>query len=645
LLGLVALLLLAATGLLVGLTLGVRGAMELVLATYVAAFATLVALFLFLSAFNAVERGVLVAALAASASAAASCWFLAGAPWPLLQRSWPRSAPQGPLLLLALALALGLAYVLALVVGTPPNGWDPLNYHLPRAAFWTQSGGIAYIDAAYDERLNFNPPHAEIGFAAALDVTRNEHFVGFVQLFAAVTCAVAVYGLAQRFRLTRAEAAFGALLFLSLPLMILQSSGAKNDLVVASFLAAATVFVLGRTRGELALAGVATALAVGTKFTAAYGVALLIPLALVAAPRTRRFARIGSVVLGAAVGSYWYAVNLYETHHLLGDQSNVPGLTAPFQPRENILTAYGMLVDTFDLSGASGKDILIYALVGVVLALVLALRRHTHALLAGTLVATPLLLYLIATEVGRPSLVRLYEVLDEPKGNLGEGDFASATVASDTGSWFGPVGFLLVVGTGIAVLALTRRRSLDGSMVVVALAPFAWFVLVALTLTYNPWLGRFFVYPVVLSAALWGLALRKRVAAWPVAAMAAVTLALSLVHYVEKPAKSVWQQKRWEVQSQHDPPLASTFRFLDTEVSRKTSIALALGANDFGYPPFGPHVSRQIDLVPFGSSAHELGDRWLVASSERSGEIDTTCWQTAFADSVNTVFRRRLNCR
>jgi hypothetical protein len=77
-----------------------------------------------------------------------------------------------------------------------------------------------------------------------------------------------VFGLARRLGLEASAAWFAGLAFLSLPLVLLQSSTALNDLVVGSFLVAATFLLLGTTRVELVLGAAAVAQAVGTKFTA-----------------------------------------------------------------------------------------------------------------------------------------------------------------------------------------------------------------------------------------------------------------------------------------------------------------------------------------------------------------------------------------
>jgi hypothetical protein len=662
--GALVLLVLFGTGLLFGTALRVRSLSELVVAAYVVAFAEVIVLCLFLSLFDTLTRAALVAGTGTIFVAAAAVWMLAGRPRLPSITGWAvRVGQLGPISLLAVPVALALIYVVALIIGTPPNGWDPLNYHLARAAFWLQSEGVGYIEAAYDERLNFNPPNGEIGLAFLLGVTREETAAGFVQFFAALAWAVRVFAIARRVRLSRIEAAFGALLFLTLPIVVLQSSGVKNDIVVASFLLAASVFVLGDSRREIGLASLATALAVGTKFTAAYGLAILFALALLAPPRARRVSRVVGLTLGAVAGSYWYAVNALETGHILGDQSNVPGLTAQFRPPENLLNAYGLTVDALDVSGAQGRDILVYGMAAILVATGMTVlgassRTHRrHAVLAGTLIASPLALLVASDELGRPGLLRLYDLLGAPQAYLAVGDdlSSSPTTASDTASWFGPAGLVLTVGVGVAAIMLVRRRSLPPLARPLALAPLAWLALVALTLTYHPWQGRFFVFPIALSAALWGLTLRAPAASWSVAALGAITVVLSLVHYVEKPSgvrlldrsptSSVWDLERWQVQSQHDPTLGPVLRFLENEVPRQDSIGLGLGANDFGYPVFGPGLDRRVELVPFGSNGRNVDARWLLTNAERAPEIDSTCWGALFRSESGTVFRRSDGCR
>jgi hypothetical protein len=355
------------------------------------------------------------------------------------------------------------------------------------------------------------------------------------------------------------------------------------------------------------------------------------------------------------VGSYWYAVNALEGGGLLGERPSIPGLTAFLKPAENLVALVGLTVDWFDLSGAQGQDILLYlgaaTIVGVGLLLAGPSRAWRTSAVAAAIVAAPLLIWVIATQVGRPSLESLYDALGAPQAYLGEGTAsASPTAASDTGSWFGPVGLLLVVGTAITAVVLSRRRELPRTALIAAMAPPLWLLLVAVSLTYHPWQGRFFIFPVALSASLWGIVLRRSVLAWSAVALTVTTIALTLVHYEEKPSglrtlergkvRSVWSMSRSDVQSLHDPSLAPVFSFLDEHVDSSSSIALALGANDFGYPAFGASLDRVVELVPFGSTASDVPTEWLYANPERAPEIDRSCWREELVADQGTVFRR-----
>ena len=635
-LGIAAVLILGATSVLVALSMGTilrAGIAALAVAAYVIAFSEVVLVSLFLSPFDAFTRGAVLTALVVLFFAAFGIWMWRGMPrTPRLQL---RRATPIALVALFASTVLALAYMFVLLVGTPPNGWDPLNYHLPRAAFWMQSHHVGYIADAYDERLNFNPPNAEIGVSVALTIARNERAAGFVQFFAWLACGAGVFVFAQRLGRSAAEALFGALLFILTPIVLLQSSGAKNDLVVASFLLAAAVFVLGRTTAELAIAALATALAVGAKFTATYGLVILAVLAFVAPPHSTRWRRYVALAVGGVFGSYWYIVNEHATGRFLGDQSETGRLTATLDLKPNLVTLYGDALDTLDLSGARGDDALYFVVAAVVVAagLVFARFRRRSAFAAGALVACALLILPLAS-LGRSGFVHLYDALGKPPGYLAIGDAitTSPTLASDTGSWFGPAALLLVAVT------LAARGALSRLALVAALAPAAWLVLVAVTLTYHPWQGRFFIFPVALSAALWGLVLRWRALAWSVVALAVTTAALSLAHYEEKPARQVWGMPRWELQSRHDPPLVEVWRYLDEQVPQDASIAVMLGPNEFGFPPFGQHLTRRIRLKP------TVDAEWLFADAHRAPEVDRACWTPRIETVRGVVYQRTLGC-
>ena len=178
------------------------------------------------------------------------------------------TARSEPLLAPLFALVAGtVAYSIALAICTPPTNWDSLTYHLARIGFWLQQGSVSYIGNAYNEALNGYPPNGEIGQLLVFRTTGDERLMGLVQLVAAVMCAVGVYGLARRLARPRPEAAFGAGLFLTLPVVLLGESTTQNDLIVASLLVSASFFLAGPSRRDHVVAALAVGLAMGTKVT------------------------------------------------------------------------------------------------------------------------------------------------------------------------------------------------------------------------------------------------------------------------------------------------------------------------------------------------------------------------------------------
>ena len=85
-------------------------------------------------------------------------------------------------------------------------------------------------------------------------------------------------------------------------------------------------------------------------------------------------------------------------------------------------------------------------------------------------------------------------------------------------------------------------------------------------------------------------------------------------------------------------------QFFDDSVPRHASVALALSDNGFGYPFFGPHLTRRVELVPAGSNGDDTTAEWLYADANRSEEPDQKCWTAEVRSERGTVFRRAGSC-
>ena len=199
------------------------------------------------------------------------------------------------------------------------------------------------------------PPNAEIADLFTMLVSGTQRFAGLVQLGAAITLALATAGVARRVGLGPAPAAFGGLVLLTLPVVTTQEWTALNDLVVASFLVTAVYFLLGSGRIEPALGGLATALAVGTKFTALLALPVLAG-AVLAVRGTKGAARLAwPLVAGVAAGSVWYVLNLAETGKVDGGLASSAGQT-PDTVGSILGTLHRFLFDVLDLSGSPSAD-------------------------------------------------------------------------------------------------------------------------------------------------------------------------------------------------------------------------------------------------------------------------------------------------
>ena len=306
-----------ATATLVALAAGVRGFFAPAVAVYVLGVAEVTALTELLSLLHGVGRWQSSPA-SSSYSQLPRGGGTGGRPRPARPVFDLRGSPL--VLTLGVVVGLAVAYEAFLVLTTPPNTWDSMAYHLPRAAEWYQRGAVEFLPDAHTERMNAFQPGAEIQVLYTFALARNDLLAELPQWLAQLAVLAAVYGIARRLGWTRPAAAFASLLTATLSIVALESVTTQNDLVVAALAAAAAFFVLGPTRADVALAGLALGLALGTKLTVALALPALALLAL-AAGGARRLAWAAAATGGALllVGSYGYALNLIHTGSPLGD--------------------------------------------------------------------------------------------------------------------------------------------------------------------------------------------------------------------------------------------------------------------------------------------------------------------------------------
>jgi hypothetical protein len=650
--------LVATTALLLAARFAPTSLHELLLGAYLVAFVEVVALALLLSPGRHLTQGSMLAGVAA-------CFVAAGVASVARRPRFPRARPaiaalraafRDPVLAVLAAVALaGLVYLVALALFTPQIDDDSLYYHLVRVAFWNQQHGVSYVSGTFDGRVNGNPPNAEIAMLFTMLLAKSDRFVGLVQLTAMIATTVGIYGISRRLGLGLRPALFGALLFPTLPVVALQASTALNDLIVASLLVVGVFFVVGRGRSQLALAGLAIALAVGAKFSAVFGVPLLAAAALLGLPRRRWRSLAIALTAGTLAGSYWFVVNLVEAGSLSGNLAGEQ--RGHLGPLDVLARASRMAIRAVDLPGAVGNDRYLYAVGAGALLLggmtAASRRRRDLGLSARVLGATAIALLPLAADAVGDGLLRGYQriLLDLGRRDLAYMDFGGqATRATPMYSWYGPVAVILFVAGGALAIRAARRRELGPLAALLALAPVVALGFLAISIRYTEYEGRFLMFGVALSASTWGLASRFRPLAWGTAAIAATTLFLTLSNYEGKPsglrllersgAPAVWNEPRWKLQAIR-PGTDDLLRFVDEQIPATTTIGLAVTPSDFVYPYFGQQLGRTIRFVQERSRTVPPDVTWLVVRPGRLVDTRTGSWKVALRTATGwTIYQR-----
>ncbi len=159
---------------------------------------------------------------------------------------------------------------LFLSVYVPPNNWDSMTYHLSRVGYWLQHGSLHHF---YTHKWTQNalPPNAEILILWIIAFLKSDILANMVQWIAYCGIGLGIYLMARNLGHGQRTSAFASLIFLSLPMVVLQSSSTQNDLVVTfftiSFFYFSHIGLKQRNHRKLLLSGAAFGLAIGTKYT------------------------------------------------------------------------------------------------------------------------------------------------------------------------------------------------------------------------------------------------------------------------------------------------------------------------------------------------------------------------------------------
>lgn len=137
-------------------------------------------------------------------------------------------------LVAALLFLAGITLVTALLAS--PNNFDSLTYHLGRIIHWIQNRSVGNYPTHILRQL-YSAPFAEYTIMHFMLLSGGDRLANLVQWFAMIGSVLAVAQIARQLGCSSSGALTAAVICMTIPIGILQSSSTQNDYVTAFWLA------------------------------------------------------------------------------------------------------------------------------------------------------------------------------------------------------------------------------------------------------------------------------------------------------------------------------------------------------------------------------------------------------------------------
>jgi hypothetical protein len=223
---------------------------------------------------------------------------------------------------LFIVIAVAALFRLFIGIYMPVTTVDAMTCHLSRVGYWLQNGTLHhyYIQPGIASQLqNFQAPNIQILILWTVTLLKSDILANTIQWFAYCGIGFSIYQAVRNFGFDKQNSLFSSLIYLSLPMVVLQSISTFYDLGVTFFTITFFYFfhssIKHKDINRMILSSISFGLAVGSKGTIFYMFPALFTACLILIfihkPKKSFFKRIIiSFVLGFLLfGSYNYIQN------------------------------------------------------------------------------------------------------------------------------------------------------------------------------------------------------------------------------------------------------------------------------------------------------------------------------------------------
>ena len=481
-----------------------------------------------------------------------------------------------------------------IAIKVPANTNDGMIQHLSRVGYWLQHGSMAVWNTPLILQVIY-PPNAQLQMLWTILFTGVDRFAPLIQWFAVPFSAIAIYGLSTKLGWSKEKSILTALLWMTLPQIVLQSTSTQNDLVSSGLVIISLYFLYSGLKRlqkkEILLSALTLALAIGTKQT----IFLILPaLAIIVVlfwwkseKKLRGLLYLWSVAsLGFFLlfGSYIYIQNMVKFKTPFGPSEVVSNTVVNKETsfiRNGQLKIARVIYQTFDLTeipyinyGSDSKSMWVYKQAANLKA---AVGSHIFSWFNFDLESSEGI-------EGYP----LYKFTYLPILQIQE-DI----------TWFGPMMFLMIPAIIVSLVsAIRKKEKYTIGLVLIWVSLF-----ISLNFFKGGWTpnqSRYYVLSVTatmpLVSALW-MKDKKKIVNYCVLILAIIFMFFTILMNSCKPllgSNFIWNKSDSELRGIQSTTIRDSIEKMDKTLPENTTIGVVLNGVSFDYPLFGRNFSHII---------------------------------------------------